>query len=76
MPSTCFPACSVTGGKNSRLWVQGSHGMNTGPDDHYVMTDDWIDAYVLSAVIRKNYLLPEMLALLDAPVYMPKEERF
>ena len=68
---------SVDGWASDGRWrVQDSHGLDTGPDGHYVMTDAWFDAYVLSAVIRKEYLSPELLALLDAPVYMSKKERF
>lgn len=68
---------SIDGWASDGRWrVQDSHGMDTGPDGHYVMTDAWFDAYVLSAVIRKEYLSPELLAMLDAPVYMSKEERF
>lgn len=63
-------------GTPSRWKVQDSHGLETGPDGHYVMTDGWFDAFVLSAVIRKKYLSPELLALLEHPVYMPKDERF
>ena len=78
LPSPC--AChvmSIDGWASDGRWrVQDSHGMDTGPDGHYVMTDAWFDAYVLSAVIRKEYLSPELLAMLDAPVYMSKEERF
>ena len=68
---------SIDGWASDGRWkVQDSHGPETGPDGHYVMTDDWFDAFVLSAVIRKKYLSPELLALLEHPVYMPKDERF
>ncbi len=68
---------SIDGWSEDGRWkVQDSHGTDTGPDGHYVMTDSWFDAYVLSAVVRKEYLSPELLALLETPVYMPKEERF
>lgn len=68
---------SIDGWASDGRWkVQDSHGLDTGPDGHYVMTDDWFDAYVLSAVVRKEYLNPELLSLLADPVYMPKEERF
>ena len=68
---------SIDGWSSDGRWkVQDSHGLETGPDGHYVMTDSWFDAYVLSAVIRKAYLPPMLLKLLDTPVYMPKEERF
>ncbi|MBO5496264.1 MAG: hypothetical protein J5967_02585 [Oscillospiraceae bacterium] len=68
---------SIDGWASDGRWrVQDSHGLETGPDGHYVMTDAWFDAFVLSAVIRKDYLTPELLSLLTAPVYMPKEERF
>lgn len=68
---------SIDGWAGDGRWrVQDSHGLDTGPDGHYVMTDGWFDACVLSAVIRKEYLSPELLNLLDTPVYMPKEERF
>jgi len=56
--------------------VQDSHGTETGPDGHYVMSDAWFDAYVLSAVVKKKYLTPEQLETLNAPIYMPKTERF
>jgi len=68
---------SIDGWAADGRWrVQDSHGAKTGPDGHYVMTDGWFDEYVLSAVIRKAYLSPELRALLAAPDYMPKEERF
>lgn len=68
---------SIDGWAADGRWkVQDSHGLETGPDGHYVMTDGWFDAFVLSAVIRKKYLLSELLALLEHPVYMPKDERF
>ena len=68
---------SIDGWAPDGRWrVQDSHGLHTGPDGHYVMTDGWFDEYVLSAVIRKDYLSPELLALLESPEYMPKEERF
>lgn len=63
-------------GASVRWKVQDSHGQEPGPDGHYVMTDGWFDAYVLSAVIRKKYLSPELLARLEHPIYMPKGERF
>lgn len=63
-------------GASVRWKVQDSHGHETGPDGHYVMTDGWFDAFVLSAVVRKKYLSPELLTLLEHPIYMPKEERF
>ena len=57
--------------------VQDSHGMETGSDGHYRMTDAWFESYVLNATVKKCYLSPDLLALLDKPpVYMPKEERF
>ena len=68
---------SIDGWASEGRWkVQDSHGLETGPDGHYVMTDDWFDAYVLSAVVRKEYLNLDLLSLLPDPVYMPKEERF
>ena len=68
---------SIDGWAPDGRWrVQDSHGLDTGPDGHYVMTDDWFDSYVLSAVVRKEYLNPDLLSLLAAPVYMPKEERY
>lgn len=68
---------SIDGWAPDGRWrVQDSHGLHTSLDGHYVMTDGWFDEYVLSAVIRKDYLSPELLALLESPEYMPKEERF
>ena len=41
------------------------------------MTDAWFDAYVLSAVVRREYLSTELREFLNRPaVYMPKTERF
>ena len=60
-----------------RWRVVDSHGLETGPDGHYVMTSGWFDAYVLSAVIKKEYLPPPLREVLERPaVYMPKTERF
>ncbi len=68
---------SIDGWSVDGRWkAQDSHGAETGPDGHYVMTDAWFDAFVLSAVVRKKHLSPELLALLEHPVYMPKDERF
>ena len=68
-------ACDKSGALT--LWnAQDGHGSETGSDGHYLMTDGWFDAFVLSAVVRKKYLSPELLALLEHPVYMPKRERF
>ena len=78
--------------QDGRWKVQDSHGVNrradppfperqsgkegTGPDGHYVMTDAWFDAYVLSAVVQKKYLPENLRILLKQSVYMPKTERF
>lgn len=60
-----------------RWRVLDSHGLETGPDGHYVMTDVWFDAYVLSAVAKKEYLPSALREVLAKPaVYMPKTERF
>lgn len=57
--------------------VQDSHGMETGGNGHYTMTSDWFRKYVLSAVVRKEYLSGELQSLLEQEaVYMPKTERF
>ena len=60
-----------------RWRVLDSHGLETGPDGHYVMTGRWFEEYVLSAVIKKEYLPPALREVLAKPaVYMPKTERF
>lgn len=69
-------AAADENGVPQRWKVQDSHGGETGSDGHYVMTDGWFEAFVLSAVIRKKYLSPELAKLLEHPVYMPKDERF
>ncbi len=62
---------------DGRWRVQDSHGSETGPDGHYIMTEDWFDNYVLSAVIKKEYLPEEYREIIGEPaVYMPKTERF
>jgi len=68
---------SIDGRDDDGRWrVQDSHGAETGPDGHYVMTDDWFDAYVLSAVVQKRYLPPALQKELCTPAFMPKTERF
>lgn len=68
---------SIDGWAADGRWkVQDSHGAETGPDGHYVMTDAWFDAYVLSAVVKKEHLPPTLLDQLRKPAFMPKEERF
>ena len=70
---------SLDGGSpgEDRWRVLDSHGLETGPDGHYVMTGGWFDAYVLSTVIKKEFLPPPLREALERPaVYMPKTERF
>ena len=70
---------SLDGGSpgEDRWRALDSHGLETGPDGHYVMTSGWFDAYVLSAVIKKESLPPPLREVLERPaVYMPKTERF
>lgn len=63
--------------ENGVFRVRDSHGLDTGTDGRYSMTRDWFDNFVLSAVIRKSLLPPDLLQLLDGNAdYLPKMERF
>lgn len=76
--NACHVMCIDGADETTGCWrVQDSHGSETGTDGHYVMTDAWFDAYVLSVVIKKEYLSPALRDALEKPViYMPKTERF
>lgn len=70
---------SLDGGSpgEDRWRALDSHGLETGPDGHYVMTGGWFDAYVLSVVVKKEFLPQPLREALERPaVYMPKTERF
>ena len=73
-----FDASALCGSNGSWIYkVQDSHGMETGGNGHYTMTADWFRKYVLSAVVRKEYLSEDLKELLkQEAVYMPKTERF
>lgn len=60
-----------------RWKVQNSYGEGMGVHGHYLMSDSWFDAFVLTAVIDLRCLAAEELeAAGKPPVYLPKEERY
>lgn len=52
-------------GSPDRWKIQNSYGLTTKFDGHYVMSDSWFDEWVLSAVIRKCFLPPELLKVYE-----------
>lgn len=46
----------IENGEAVRFKAQDTSGGNTGADGHYMMSADWFDKYVLTAVIKKDYL--------------------
>ena len=75
--NACHVMCIDGMTSDGRWRVQDSHGPETGTDGHYAMTDAWFDAYVLSAVVKKEYLPQALRDALENPAfYMPKSERF
>ena len=53
-------------GGNPRKWrVENSWGAAIGDQGYMYMMDEWFDQYVYEVVVRKEYLSPELLKILD-----------
>ena len=46
----------IENGEIIRFKAQDTSGADTGADGHYTMSAKWFDEYVLSAIIKKDYL--------------------
>jgi len=58
---------------NSRKWrVENSWGAAIGDQGYMYMMDEWFDEYVYEVIVRKEYLSPELLKILDTePLVLP-----
>ncbi len=58
---------------NPQKWrVENSWGATIGDQGYMYMIDEWFDQYVYEVVVRKEYLAPELLKILDTkPVVLP-----
>jgi bleomycin hydrolase len=58
---------------NSRKWrVENSWGAAIGDQGYMYMMDEWFDEYVYEVVVRKEYLSPELVKILDTePLVLP-----
>lgn len=56
-----------------RKWrVENSWGATVGHEGYMYMMDEWFDEYLYEVIVRKEYLSPEVLRLLDTePVVLP-----
>ena len=52
--------------ENPRKWrVENSWGAAIGDQGYMAMMDEWFDEYLYEAVVKKEYLSPELLKILD-----------
>jgi bleomycin hydrolase len=58
---------------NPRKWrVENSWGAAVGHQGYMYMMDEWFDEYLYEVIVRKEYLSPELLKVLDTePVVLP-----
>lgn len=58
---------------NPKKWrVENSWGAAIGDQGYMAMMDEWFDQYVYEVVVRKEYLSPELLRILDTePLVVP-----
>ncbi len=58
---------------NPKKWrVENSWGAAIGDQGYMYMMDEWFDQYVYEVVVRKEYLSPELLKILETqPVVVP-----
>jgi bleomycin hydrolase len=60
------------GGEPTKWRVENSWGATIGDQGYMYMMDEWFDEYVYEVVVRKEYLSPELLKILDTkPVVLP-----
>ena len=64
-------AMVITGGDldeqgNPKKWrVENSWGASIGDQGYMYMMDEWFEEYLYEVVVRKEYLSPELLKILD-----------
>jgi len=58
---------------NPKKWrVENSWGAAIGDKGYMFMMDEWFDEYLYEVVVRKEYLSPEFLKILDTePIVLP-----
>jgi len=54
-----------TGGSPRRWRVENSWGDECGDKGYFIMTDPWFDEYNFEVVVRKEFVPPELLTVLD-----------
>ena len=75
---------TLENGKSTKWLLENSWGKDAGHDGYLTMTDAWFDEYMFRLVVLKEFVTPEVLAVLDQkpiklkpwdPMYLPFEDR-